>query len=95
MKYKEALKRWGKAKLEEVGCVSIILDLVHVQMIFNEGYACCGGRDESCYCSMAESPSANVMIRAGYSSREISAHDFDFVEILGEIVAIADGHVTD
>lgn len=86
MNYQEALKRWGKAKLEEVGYTDINLDDVDVQMNFDEGYP---------RGSMAESPSANVEIKAHYSYRTISIAEFDFVEVLGEIVAIADGHVTD
>jgi len=100
MNYQEALKRWGKVKLEEIGYKDLKLDTVDVQMEFDKGYACCSGRDESCYCSMAESPSADVRI-IGYNkaygtcSRYISIDDFNFVEVLAELVAVADGHITE
>jgi hypothetical protein len=99
MQYEEALKRWGATKLARDHRGEIVVDSVMVDMEFNEGYACCGGRDPDCYCSFAESPSANVKITGRdefgkHVSETISHYEFDFVTILKEIVAAADGEVT-
>jgi uncharacterized protein (DUF779 family) len=67
-------------------------------MEFNKGFACCGGSDPNCYCSLAESPSAEVRIhgiRGGYPvTASISADDFDFAKVLGEIIDAADGSLS-
>ena len=101
MKYDQALKHWGRNRLKYLLRKNeyINADDVNVAMNFNEGYMCCNGRDPDCYCSFAESPSANVLITSrsnkGRSlSTEISYEDFDFAEILKEIVLAADGVVT-
>jgi len=96
MQYEEALREWGARKLEAYSRkgVEVTRSSVDVAMNFNEGYACCGGSDPDCYCSFAESPSADVII-TGYSSKgtrltySICASDFDFASILGEIVEAA------
>lgn len=108
MNYDEALKKWGLLRLKESywgrEASDWVEDSVTVALDFNEGYACCGGYNEGCYCSFAESPSANVVISGYYlagetqcrmsASVEISSYDFDFATILGEICEAADGVVT-
>lgn len=100
MKYDEALREWGARKLEAAGYGDVNRQSVIVEMEFNEGYACCGGRDPDCYCSFAESPSASVMIRgSSYNMRnarvEIDHWSFDFATILKEIVEAGGGTVTE
>lgn len=95
MNYEKALKLWGRKKLaERFPSEKIHLDDVQVEMEFYQGYACCGGTDPLCYCSFAESPSALVVIRAGFLRYEINANDFDFAKVLSEIVQAADGAIT-
>lgn len=89
MQFEQALKVWGAEKLGKVD-----VDSVKVVMEFDEGYACCGGRDEDCYCSYAQSPSANIVITSGNKRCEISADDFDFAEVLSEIVQAGNGTLT-
>lgn len=101
MRYDDALREWGARKAEQAtglvpGLITIDRSTVVVDMDFDEGYACCGGSDPSCYCSQAESPSARVTIRGtdqdGYPHMvTISAVDFDFATVLGEIVEAGDG----
>ncbi len=76
---------------------------VTVEMDFDEGNNCCGGSDPDCYCSLAESPSASIKIQgmasfnnheAFLAEEEISHYNFDFVQILGEIVDAGDGVLT-
>lgn len=43
-------------------------DVVTIVENFNEGYACCGGRDPDCYCSFAESASHELRIHVGAHS---------------------------
>lgn len=98
MQYEDALKVWGKQKLESAGYKNIDPATVTVIMDFNEGYACCGGTNPDCYCSFAESPSANVLIRGtrqtgGEARYEISHWSFDFVKILQEIVQAGGGTI--
>lgn len=108
MKYDEALKVWGLLKLKESYWnregSDWVEDSVTVSLNFNEGYACCNGYNEDCYCSMAESPSASVAVRGYYLAGktqqktlayvEISSYDFDFATVLKEICEAADGSVT-
>lgn len=94
MKYEQALKVWGAKRLSN-SHRTVNPDTVSVTMEFNEGYACCSGRDPDCYCSYAESPSAHVVISSGKHKEEIDVEDFNFVEILGEIVKAADGVLTE
>ena len=104
MQYEAALRLWGAQRLQaDMGPNTkdreINLDTVKVDMVFSEGYACCGGSDPDCYCSFAESPSADVVITGvtkGGRPRttSISNYGFDFVTILGEIVNAADGKIT-
>lgn len=103
MKYEDALREWGARKIEGYNGDRVKIDrsTVVVDMEFDEGYACCGGRDPDCYCSFAESPSANVSItgresvqsRKAYSA-SIDHYSFDFATILGEIVEASGGAVT-
>lgn len=94
MKYEKAIKIWGAERLSNVRH-TVNPDTVTVTMTFNEGYACCGGSDPDCYCSYAESPSAHVVISSGKYREEINVEDFDFVEILGEIVKAAGGTISE
>lgn len=105
MNYEQALRLWGLRRLqaEYPRARDFDLESITVEMQFNEGFACCDGRDPQCCCSYAESPSANVEIRGrGRSKSEqpriytsnISAYDFNFARILGEIVAVGDGAIT-
>lgn len=107
MKYDDALKAWGKVRLDQMHehsyygkQMSAIAKSVNVEFEFNEGNNCCGGSDPECYCSLAESPSANVRI-SGLDEHsgmvmytQISHWDFDFARILAEIVDAADGVIT-
>lgn len=65
MGYEDALKRWGKRRLDEYNKTNVDVEDVVVTFDYDEGYACCGGRDPECYCSFAESPSFNVNVRGG------------------------------
>lgn len=100
MKYNDALKFWGKSRIEAVYPKSVIgVYTVDVQMNFDEGWPCCGGRDPECYCSMAESPTANVTIKGqdAYGTIKVVTIDqdsFDFADILSEIVDAAGGTLT-
>lgn len=107
MKYDEALEAWGALKLKELRSDSIKgreFMSVLVSMDFSEGYACCGGRNPECYCSLAESPKAEVNItgtfdetdKYGYYDRvycTIEMADFDFSTVLREICEAAGGTV--
>jgi hypothetical protein len=103
VKYDEALRLWGKQKIEDAErryYPSIDIDpaSVSVGMDFNAGFACCGGRDPDCYCSFAESPSATVKITGEgrdlrYHSTTIDADCFDFATVLGEILDVGGGVV--
>ncbi len=104
MKYEDALKAWGYAILVEKrkdelrlyghDGTPVDMDRVRVEMDFDEGFSCCGGTDPNCYCSYAQSPSANVAITDGRYRKEIPADEFDFAKVLGEIVAAGGGAVT-
>ncbi|QQV92518.1 hypothetical protein SEA_MEGANTHEEKILLA_174 [Streptomyces phage MeganTheeKilla] len=94
MQFEKALKVWGAQRLSN-SHRTVNPDIVKVEMEFNEGYACCGGTDPDCYCSYAESPSAKVVISAGKVRDTIDVEDFDFAEILGEIVKAANGTITE
>jgi hypothetical protein len=105
MQYEEALRLWGKKMIEDKGSWFLDMgdkvdpDTVVVTMTFNEGYTCCNGTDPSCYCSFAESPRADVDIKAmSVNGRclgtSISVEEFDFVSVLKEIIMIGNGSVT-
>lgn len=110
MDYQTALRIWGEKKLREYRYAGIPKDVelydVRVEMEFNEGYACCGGYDPDCYCSFAESPSANVVVTGKYeklhygkptellAEYKMSAEDFDFVSVLNEILVAGGGTIT-
>lgn len=108
MEYDLAVRTWGAKKLTEekearrqgglLGYASTFTDPAHVEVTFDydEGNPCCGGRDPDCYCSMATSPRAEVVIRddAAMVQMTIPADEFDFVEVLREIVEAAGGVVT-
>ena len=102
MKYEEALQLWGAGKLASYAKMmgeDVVLSSVKVEFDFSEGYNCCGGRDPHCYCSFAESPRADVLI-TGYTtgdnsvSSTIDIASFDFVTVLGELVALGQGAIT-
>lgn len=105
MNYERALRLWGQQKLVDRAVVrrgqqppDIVAKTVVVRFEFNPGNACCGGSDPNCYCSLAESPSAKIIIEGWTSdgagcSTYIDAEDFDFVKVLGEIVE-AGGRLT-
>ena len=96
MQYEEALKVWGASRLRKAyPKAKIVPDAVVVSLETNYGYSCCGGSDPDCYCSLAESPSGYVEISAGRYSVEIDHYEFDFATILKEIVAAADGTITE
>lgn len=105
--YEQALAIWGAkrlAKRHNAPVSRVLVDTVEVKMVFDEGNPCCNGADPDCYCSMQESPSANVVIRAQMQrgkegpihlySHQIPAEDFDFASILREIVEAGDGMVS-
>lgn len=94
MQFEKALKVWGAQRLS-TDKHTVNPDAVTVEMRFNEGYTCCGGSNPNCYCSYAESPSAYVVISAGKYSESIDYYDFDFAEILGEIVKAGNGTLTE
>lgn len=101
MNYEQALRLWGLRRLqaEYPRARDFDPESVTVEMQFNEGFACCGGRDPDCYCSYFESPSASVQIRGRSKSERIytssiDAADFNFARILGEIVDVGDGAIT-
>ena len=84
-----------KYKVEEINISS-----VYVDMEFDKGWNCCGGRDTNCYCSMAESPSAYVEIRGEtleYHEQlytTISMSDFVFTTVLKEVLEAAESNLT-
>lgn len=94
MQFEKALKVWGAQRLS-YGKTKIDPETVQVETHFDEGYACCGGSDPNCYCSYAESPKAYVIITSGEHRQTIDLEDFDFAEILGEIVRAGNGTLTE
>jgi len=94
MQFEQALRVWGAERLSTKKH-TVDPNSVKVEMEFNEGYACCGGTDPNCYCSYAESPSAHVVITSGKLKSSINVEDFDFAEILGEIVKAGNGTLTE
>lgn len=102
MNYEDALREWGARKLQEVYYgekISIVRKSVKVDLEFKEGYACCGGRDPDCYCSFAESPSADIEIngvdvRGRRYRTEIDHWSFDFASVLQQIVEAGGGTIT-
>lgn len=100
MNYEDALREWGARNLEKDN-KGLVIDrsTVQVDMEFDPGYACCGGRDPDCYCSFAESPSADVTItgrREGVKKGQtftyrIGCYEFDFATILKEIIIAGGG----
>lgn len=104
MKYEEALQAWGLKQLNDHAYniqagEEVLPSTVVVGFEFDRGYACCGGRDEGCYCSFERSPSAAVYITGTMANGMEARHtmnigDFDFATVLAEIVDAADGTVT-
>lgn len=105
MEYQAALREWGARMLEErsryprMAPGSVDRGTVRVRMDFREGFACCGGSDPDCYCSFAESPSADVVVEGRTSSGRpcswsMDAADFDFVTVLREVVEAGGGTLT-
>lgn len=105
--YNDALEAWGAKRLAStyvIDTAQIKPGTVKVEMVFEEGYTCCGGGNPDCYCSLAESPSANVLITAHmfdgtdglvrHIRTEIPATEFDFASVLKEIVEAGDGIVS-
>lgn len=99
MKYETALQLWGAEKLSAYNPTlrdEISLPSVSVNFNFNEGYACCGGSDPDCYCSFAESPSAEAQV-TGVTTKghtlyyRMDVEDFDFATVLGELCSLAKG----
>lgn len=90
-KLNDQAERWGKTgRVTDPSSVSVSFD-------FSEGYACCGGADPNCYCSMAESPRADVYISSHESGAEdvqIPVSDFDLGSIVREVIAAAGGLVS-
>lgn len=100
MKYEDALKCWGYRKLKSqlTPPESILMSDIEVRMVFVKGYNCCGGTDPDCYCSMAESPRADVEIWAKTTQgrnvyTNVDLGDFDFVGTLKEILEAANGSI--
>lgn len=64
MKYEEAINAWGAMKLREATRLRRIekIENVKVEFKFDEGNPCCSGLDPDCYCSLAESPNAEILI---------------------------------
>lgn len=102
--YEQALKAWGAHRLNEYRgdnpASKVMPETVQVTFDFDEGYSCgCGGADPMCYCSLAESPHADVLVtgRLGndkLASLYISIDDFDFATVLREIVVAGGGTIT-
>jgi hypothetical protein len=108
--YETALRLWGEKRLRANYWNDIPEDAeiydVGVEMEFDEGYDCCGGTDPLCYCSLAESPRADVVITGKYKKTHYgaekefvavdkrSADDFDFVTVLNEILEAGGGTIT-
>lgn len=90
MQYEEALKRWGADKISRPDEWRD----VDVYMRFEEGFACCGGSDPLCYCSFAESPRAEIMISGPTAMTTINIEDFNFAEVLRQIVEIGRGSLS-
>lgn len=100
MKYEDALKCWGYNKIKDQihKDESVTMDDINVVMHFSKGFACCGGSNPDCYCSMAESPRADVEItvwttKGRYIYSCIGLGDFDFVATLKEILEAANGSI--
>lgn len=103
MHYEDALQIWGARRLEKDNAhrlrgKRILTHSVQVNMVFKSGFPCHGGNDPDCNCSLAEEPSAEVVISGAARilspfvyRATIEAADFDFAEILGEIIAAGDG----
>jgi hypothetical protein len=102
LRYDEAVKVWGAGRLSCWSCrdtARIDTSTVTVEFDFDEGYACCGGTDPSCYCSFAEAPRADVLICGscvcGETARSsIGIDSFDFHGILREIVESGGGTIS-
>lgn len=117
MKVDEALAAWGASKLpttvtvyggdylrrtETEVAVTVDRDTVYVDFVYDEGFACCGGRNTDCYCSQATAARAEVEIRAAAYDADggehelyvtIPAENFDLHTIVREMVELA-GTVT-
>ncbi|QDK02675.1 hypothetical protein PP304_gp195 [Gordonia phage Phendrix] len=86
MKYEDAVKKWGAQKLD---CYSVKYDeVLDVEFEMDEGYACCGGRDPDCYCSLAEGASLKASIRYRYNRQSYTYTDtyIDMGETIREVV---------
>lgn len=92
MQYEDALKKWAADRYRDMYQKEVDASTITVTMEFDAGWNCCGGLDPNCYCSMAEPPRAYIEVKSnGKHLFEISQYEFDFVEILQEIL-IAGGN---
>lgn len=96
MHYEDALREWGAQQLEREYPKFMDRSSVQVSIEINPGFSCCGGRDPDCYCSFAESPSVYLEITGKNGIKRYSTikHHIDFGELLRELVAVADGTIT-
>ena len=103
MNYETALIKWAEKKIVENWYRGSLLVLdpetVQVTLVFDKGFACCGGSNPDCYCSLATSPRAEVRVTAqttagGGVYYNIEPDDFDFTTMLRELVEVADGTIT-
>lgn len=85
MEYQEALGRWAaiKAQADPDSWADFEVDIE-----MDPGYACCGGTDPLCYCSLAESPSCKLVVYSG-KQRVWSSSYFDFTSVVREILEVA------
>lgn len=101
MQYEEALRLWGATKVAQYNRMELedlLLHSTRVEFDFNEGFNCCGGSDPNCYCSFAESPSANVVVSAnGRDGRtyrwSMDVESFDFATVLRELCELGEGGI--
>ncbi|MFE6967166.1 hypothetical protein ACFVAJ_18780 [Agromyces sp. NPDC057679] len=100
--YEDALRAWGAKRIQKYwarddfdeSIVTVDVSTVTVEFEYDEGYACCGGRDPECYCSQAVPPTARVYIGSSTRSISIAAEDFDFTEVLREIIEAGGGTIS-
>lgn len=99
MDYEEALIAWGRNRLSrgDKDAASRITD-VTVDIDFDEGYSCCGGYDSSCYCSLATSPTAEVVVSGRLDGLKVTdrvdAEDFNFSQFIREICEAGGGSIS-
>lgn len=98
MLYEDALRAWGLQKIRansHRGPRDNDPSRVTVEMVANPGFACCTEKTSACYCTYEESPSFNVEIKYnGITEHTIPSEDFDFAEVLGQIVVAGGGTIS-